>query len=109
MIIRDAIEEIISEDEFDPEVGEEEEQLVYPEEGKLLMIRRNLTIARKEEEQRDIIFYTCYNVHGKVYGLIIYSRSCTNVASTTLVSKLNLALLNTHILINCNGLTITEL
>ena len=93
MILRDAIKEIISKGESDPEVEEEEEELVaYPEEGELLVICRNLTIqARKEEEQQDNIFHTHCNIHGKVCGLIIDNGSYTNVASTTLVSKLNLA------------------
>ena len=66
--------------------------MAHTEEGELLIIRRNLTMqARKEEEQRDNLFYTRCKIHGKVYGLIIDSRSYTNEASTTLVSKLNLA------------------
>ena len=47
--------------------------------------------ARKEEEQRVNLCHTCCNIHRKVYGLIINCGSCTNVASTTLVSKPNLA------------------
>ena len=38
MIVRDAVEEIVSEDEFDSRVEEEEEQVTYPEEGELLVI-----------------------------------------------------------------------
>ena len=92
MIMRDVVEEIVSEDEFDSGVEEEEEQVAYPEEGELLVILRNLTIqARKEDEQRDNIFHTRCNIHGKVCGLIIDSGSCTNIASTTLVSKLNMS------------------
>ena len=91
MIVQDAIEEIVSEDESDLEVEEEEEEVAHPKEGELLVIRQNLTVqARKEEEHRDNIFHTHCNVHGKVYGLIINNGSCTNAASTTLVSKLNL-------------------
>ena len=52
MIVQDAIEEIVSEDESDPEVEEEEELVAHQEEGELLVIRQNLTMqARKEEEQ----------------------------------------------------------
>ena len=47
--------------------------------------------ARKKEEQQDNLFHTRCNIHSMIYGLIIDSRSCTNVAATTLVSKLNLA------------------
>ena len=44
MIIRDAIEEIVSEGESYPEVEEEEELVAHPKEGELLVIRRNLTM-----------------------------------------------------------------
>ena len=68
-IIRDAIEEIVSEDESDPEVEEEEEQVAHPKEGELLVIHQNFTMqARKEEEQRDNICHTRCNVHGKDVG-----------------------------------------
>ena len=46
---------------------------------------------RKEVEQLDNLFHTHCNIQGKVCGLIIDSESFTNVASTTLVSKLNLS------------------
>ena len=38
MIVRDAIEEIVSEDESDPVVEEEEELVAHLEEGELLVI-----------------------------------------------------------------------
>ena len=48
MIVRDALEEVVNEDELDSRVEEEEEQVAYLEEGQLLVIRRNLTMqARK--------------------------------------------------------------
>ena len=73
-------------------MNEEEELVVHPKEGELLVILRNLTKqGRKEEEQRDYLSHTRRNVHGKVCDLIIDSGSCTNVASTTLAFKLNLA------------------
>ena len=72
---------------------EEDELVAHLEEGELLVIRRNLTVKeKKEEQQRDNLFHTRCNIHGKVCGLIIDSGMCTNVASTTLVSKLNLAI-----------------
>ena len=93
MIVRDTVEDIISEDESDFVEEEEEEQVAYWEKGELLVIRWNLNMqVRKEEEQRDNIFYTHCNIHGNLCGLIIDSESCTNVASTTLVSKLNLTI-----------------
>ena len=92
MIVQDAIEEIVSEGEFESVVEKEEEPMAHPEEGELLVICRNLTMkAKKEEEHRDNIFHTHCNIHGKVCDLIIDNESCTNVAYTTLVSKLNLA------------------
>ena len=92
MIVLDAIKEIISEEESNQEVEEGEELVAHLKEGELFIIRRNLTMqARKEEEQWDNLFHTRSNVNGKVCELIIDSRTCTNVASTTLVSKLNLA------------------
>ena len=68
MIVRDTVEEVISEDEFDL-VGEEEKwQVAYLEDGELLVIRQNLNMqARKEDKQRDNIFHTHCNIHGKVY------------------------------------------
>jgi len=58
-----------------------------------LVIRRALQVQVKEDEtnqQRENIFHTRCYVQSKVCSLIIDSRSCVNVCSTTLVSKLNL-------------------
>ncbi|MCI19695.1 mutant gag-pol polyprotein, partial [Trifolium medium] len=70
------------------EYGEEEE---IPS-GELLMVRRMLRNLVKEEDtnQRENLFHTKCLVQGKVRSLIIDGGSCTNVASTRLVSKLNL-------------------
>ncbi|KAL2584412.1 hypothetical protein AAZV13_14G127400 [Glycine max] len=43
-----------------------------------------------EEIQRENIFHTRCLINGKVCMVIIDGRSCTNVASARLVSKLNL-------------------
>jgi len=45
----------------------------------------------REENQRDHIFYSRCTIQGKVCSLIIDGDSCTNVASTHLVSKLGLS------------------
>ncbi|KAK2402728.1 hypothetical protein QL285_052222 [Trifolium repens] len=61
--------------------------------GELLMVRRMLGNSVNEEEdtaQRENFFQTRCLVQGKVCCLIIDGGSCTNVASTRLVSKLNL-------------------
>jgi hypothetical protein len=60
--------------------------------GEFLMIRRMLGNQVKEEEsnQRENLFHTRCLVQGKVCSLIIDGGSCTNVASTRLVSKLEL-------------------
>ena len=60
--------------------------------GEFLMIRRMLGNQAKEEEtnHRENLFHTRCLVQGKVCYLIIDGGSCTNVASTRLVSKLEL-------------------
>ena len=45
------------------------------------------------EQQRENIFHTRCHINNKVYSMIIDGESCTNVASTTLVEKLNLTTL----------------
>ena len=42
------------------------------------------------EQQRENIFHTRCHINNKVCSMIIDVGSCTNVASTTLVEKLNL-------------------
>ena len=64
----------------------------YAVEGELLVVRRALNVEIKEddmEQQRQTIFHTRCHVNSKVCSMIIHGRSCTNVASTTLVEKLN--------------------
>jgi flagellar biosynthesis GTPase FlhF len=58
----------------------------------LLMVRRMCGNQVKEEDttQRENIFQTRCLVQGKVCALIIDGGSCSNFASTRLVSKLNL-------------------
>ena len=52
MIAQDAIEEVVSEGESNLVVEEEEEPVAHLEEGELLVIRRNLTVKLKKEEEQ---------------------------------------------------------
>ena len=66
-------------------------------EGECLVVRRALNCQVKEDEineQRENIFHTRCLIQNKVCSLIIDGGSVTNVASTTLVEKLNLPTIN---------------
>lgn len=96
MTIRESQGEIESEDEAAMEEEEherlEEDIIEYADEGELLVIRRALNLQAKVNiEQRENIFHTRCTINQKVCGVIIDGGSCTNVVSTTLVKKLNLA------------------
>jgi hypothetical protein len=68
----------------------------YPLEGESLVARHALNMQIKiddMEQKRENIFHTRCYVNHKVCSRIIDGRSCTNVASTTLVEKLSLPLL----------------
>ncbi|XP_021737243.1 uncharacterized protein LOC110703765 [Chenopodium quinoa] len=80
----------------DPTYDEEDEILVEADEGQILVVRRALHSISTPlaEEQRENIFQTRCTIKDRVCNLIIDSGSCTNVASTTLVSKLNLETTN---------------
>ena len=70
-----------------------DDNVEYPVEGKSLVARRALNAQVKEddlEQQRENIFHTRCYINNKVCSMIIDGRSCTNVASTTLIGKLNL-------------------
>ena len=65
----------------------------YPMEGDSLVARRALSAQVNEndmEQQRENIFHTRCHINNKVCSMIIDRGSCTNVASTILVEKLNL-------------------
>nr|GEZ15616.1 Gag-Pol polyprotein, putative [Tanacetum cinerariifolium] len=68
------------------------EEVVGPDEGACLVVRRTLsnTPNRAELLQRDSIFHTRCTIAQRVCTVIIDGGSCTNVASQTLVTKLNL-------------------
>jgi len=82
-----------SEDEMPPLEDCSDVEVEEPVHGDLLVTRRALSIQPKDdgdEEQREHIFHTRCHVEDKVCTMIIDSGSCTNVASTLLVDKLNL-------------------
>ncbi|XP_042423751.1 uncharacterized protein LOC122011425, partial [Zingiber officinale] len=71
---------------------EENDGAAYAQDGDLLVVRRLLGSQAKEheEDQRENIFHTRCLIQGKTCSMIIDGGSCTNVASTRLVTKLNL-------------------
>ena len=83
----------IEEDEEEESADEGETSYLPPEEGEMLMIKRVLhaTEAPLEVNQREQIFHSRCKVANKTCNLIIDGGSCTNVASTEMVNKLNLA------------------
>ncbi|KAJ4715126.1 Transposon Ty3-I Gag-Pol polyprotein [Melia azedarach] len=88
-----------SKDEMPPLVDYSDIEIVEPVHGDLLITRRTLSIQPKDDvdvEQREHIFHTRYHVKDKVCTMIIDNRSCTNVASTLLVDKLNLNTIKHH-------------
>ncbi|GJR73665.1 RNA-directed DNA polymerase [Tanacetum coccineum] len=78
-------------DDSIPMSGDEEE-VTGPDEGPCLVVRRTLstTATQKENLQRESIFHTRCTINQRGCTVIIDGGSCTNVASQTLVSKLNL-------------------
>ncbi|XP_073109485.1 uncharacterized protein [Elaeis guineensis] len=90
MFIRESQEEIESEDEAILEEVKED-YVEFADEGELLVIRRNLNLqAKVDDEQCENIFHIRCTIQDKICGIIIDGGSCTNVASTILVEKLNL-------------------
>ena len=81
-------EPIIDEEE-EESVTEEEEATLGPVEGTSLMSRRALHASKETESQREKIFHTQGFVQGKVCSLIIDGGSEINVASQTMIDKLN--------------------
>jgi len=81
-----ALEEKTSEEEFE----EEDHTIATPDVGELLVIRRVLHAKEVplEPTQREQIFHSRCTIGGKVCKLIIDGGSCTNVASMTLINKL---------------------
>ena len=95
MILRDDGDvetESESDDDPMPPLEDANDGVEYPVDGKLMVARRALNMQVKEdaEVQRDNIFHTRCHIKDKVCSMIIDGGSCTNVASTSLVEKLNL-------------------
>jgi hypothetical protein len=98
MIMRDNGEVMTeSEDDSDgmPELvdASDDDGVVYPVTGESFVARRALNTHIKvddAEQQRENIFHTRCHVNNRVCSMIIDGGSCTNVASTILVEKLNL-------------------
>jgi hypothetical protein len=70
-----------------------DENVEYPVEGESLVARRALSAQVKEddmEQQRENTFHTRCHINNKACSMIIDGGSCTNVASTILIEKLNL-------------------
>jgi len=62
-----------------------------PNEGELLVLRRTLSgLNGNQDEKRENIFHSRCTAKGRVCLLIIDSKSCTNMSSSSMVEKLNL-------------------
>ncbi|GJZ72220.1 RNA-directed DNA polymerase [Tanacetum coccineum] len=72
---------------------DDEVEVTDSDEGPCLVVRRSLSTTPVPETdlQRESIFHTRYTIAQKVCSVIINGGSCTNVASQTLVTKLNLS------------------
>ena len=95
MILRDdgdAETKSESDDNPMPSLEDANDGVEYHIDGKLMIARRALNMQVKEyaKVQRDNIFHIKWHVKDKVCSMIIDYRSCTNVATTSLVEKLNL-------------------
>ncbi|KAF7800459.1 uncharacterized protein G2W53_045101 [Senna tora] len=98
MILKDR--EVMTDDDNDGSMPSLEDNsdlgIEYAVEGECLVVRRALNYEIKEHElneQRENIFHTRCLVNNKVCSLIIDGESVTNVASTTMVEKLNLPII----------------
>ena len=94
MLTRDNGEVESESEEMPPLVDCSDEEIAYPVEGEALVIRRALNMQIKEDDvdqQRENIFHTRCHIQNKVCSMIIDGGSCANVASDTLVKKLNLS------------------
>lgn len=71
--------------------ADDEKELEYTVDGKIIFIKRSLNLQSIENEQEgENIFHTLCHVQGKVCNLIVDGRSCMNVASTLMIEKLGL-------------------
>jgi len=72
--------------------SQSEDDYELPCEGDLLVVRLMLGQTKKpfDESQRENIFHTRCLINNKLCSLIVNGGSCTNVASTRVVDKLEL-------------------
>ncbi|XP_074282789.1 uncharacterized protein LOC141607333 [Silene latifolia] len=80
-------------EEMETEEGSRQDQVVaHPDIGHSLVLWRVMYSqqAPLDADQRSLIFRSRCTFHGMVYNLIIDGGSCTNLASITMVNKLNL-------------------
>ncbi|GKV34681.1 hypothetical protein SLEP1_g43035 [Rubroshorea leprosula] len=84
-----------SDDDFMPPLEDADDGMEYVVDGELLVTRHTLNVQAKEDDevQCDNIFHTMCHIKNKVCSVIIDGGSCTNVASTVLVEKLNLPMM----------------
>ncbi|KAL4385631.1 hypothetical protein GQ457_15G018130 [Hibiscus cannabinus] len=94
MVIRESGEiETDSEKEEEDDTIEEEvnENVDFPADGEVLVVKRSLnTQVVQSDQQRENIFHIRFHINGNVCFVIIDGGSCTNVASTLMVQKLGL-------------------
>lgn len=64
---------------------EEDNEVEYPMDGKILVTRHDLNVQIKEdEEQQENIFYTRCHVNDKMCSMIINRESCINIDKLSL-------------------------
>jgi len=87
----DEIDHLVTLEEEGAQEGEET-TVLNPDVGDLLIVERVLHIQEKAEgkDQREHIFRSRCNIQDKVCDLVIDGGSSANVASTKMISKLNL-------------------
>jgi len=81
-------------EEIPPLMDCSDEKITYFVKGESLVIRRVLNMQIKEDDvdqQRENIFHTRCHIQNKVCRMIIDGGKCANIASETLVKKLNLS------------------
>ena len=84
--------EITSESEISEEEEAKDELEEEAMQGDILMVRRLLESQMQplNDTQRENLFHTRCTINGELCSLIVDGGSCTNIASSRLVSKLNL-------------------
>ncbi|PKU81761.1 RNA-directed DNA polymerase [Dendrobium catenatum] len=64
--------------------------IISADEGNLLILRRLLSSQKEKQEQRHSLFRTRGTIQDRVCQIIVDSGSCENIASRTLVDKLQI-------------------